>query len=106
MIYLEARFVQMETRFIKVLLQLSAFIVAFYTGLSRLVDYAHRASDILGGAILGLIIALLMTLVVGKIIWIYEKKTNYQDPDLKQKKKASKQENYEIEMPQEIIGYY
>ena len=52
-IYLEARLYLLRFRYIKPLIQLAALIAAFVTCLSRISDYHHRGSDVIGGAILG-----------------------------------------------------
>lgn len=74
-IYLEARFVSISTRFIKALLQIGAFFVAGYTSLSRVPDYAHRLSDVFAGMILGALVAYVMLFIIGKILWVFEKIT-------------------------------
>ena len=52
-IYLEARFILIRLRYIKTLLQMTCFIAAFVTMLSRVSDYHHRGSDVIGGTVLG-----------------------------------------------------
>jgi hypothetical protein len=64
--------------FLQVIIQVGLFIVAFYTTLSRVADYAHRGSDVIGGAVLGVAVALAMTVVVVRVLWVYE----YRDEDL------------------------
>lgn len=71
-LYLEARFFQLETRYMKSLIQIGASIVAFYTSLSRIVDYAHRLSDVIAGAVLGAFVALFIVFVIGRVLWEYE----------------------------------
>lgn len=56
----------------KSLIQIGAFIVAFYTSLSRIADYAHRFSDVIAGAVLGTFVALFIVFVIGRILWVYE----------------------------------
>ena len=82
-IYLEARLFLLRLRFIKPLIQLIAFIAAFVTVLSRISDYHHRGSDAIGGMVLGIVIALAMTLFVGRVLWEYEVEKPYTDFDLK-----------------------
>lgn len=84
-IYLEARLVLIRFRFIKTIFQMTCFIAAFVTMLSRISDYHHRGSDVLGGAVLGIIVALGITLFVGRVLWMFDKKPNYADFDLKEK---------------------
>lgn len=69
-IYLEARLFLLRFRYIKALIQLAAFIASFVTSISRISDYHHRGSDVLAGLVLGSIIALFITLVLGKILWV------------------------------------
>ena len=52
-IFIEARLQLLKLRYIKPLLQMTAFIAAFVTALSRIPDYHHRGSDVIGGTTLG-----------------------------------------------------
>lgn len=52
-VYVEARLFLLRFRYIKPLIQMTAFIAAFVTTLSRISDYHHRGSDVIGGAVLG-----------------------------------------------------
>jgi membrane-associated phospholipid phosphatase len=52
-IYLEARWVLVRLRYVKTILQMTCFIAAFVTMLSRVSDYHHRGSDVIGGTVLG-----------------------------------------------------
>jgi phosphatidate phosphatase len=81
-IYLEARLHLLRLRFIKPLIQMTAFIAAILTSVSRVSDHHHRASDIIGGIVLGASVALFMTLIVGRVIWIYGRRPRYYDFDL------------------------
>jgi hypothetical protein len=45
-IYVEARLFLLKLRYIKPLIQMTAFIAAFVTALSRISDYHHRGSMI------------------------------------------------------------
>lgn len=80
-IYLEARLFLLRFRYIKALIQLSAFIASFVTSISRISDYHHRGSDVLAGLALGSIIALFITLVLGRILWIDDKNLYYDFDD-------------------------
>lgn len=82
-IYIQARLVLLRFRYIKPLIQIGAFIAAFVTCLSRVSDYHHRGSDVIGGTVLGWAIALFITLVVGRVLWIFERKEAYYDFDYK-----------------------
>ena len=91
-IFIEARLFLLRLRYIKPLIQLCAFSAAFVTMLSRVSDYHHRGSDVIGGTVLGCIIALFVTFVVGKVMWVYENEISYSEFDLKDsfKRKDSK----------------
>ena len=56
MFYLQARLYLLRFRFIKALLQITAFITAYVTAISRILDYHHRGSDVIGGMLLGILI--------------------------------------------------
>lgn len=58
-IYIEARLFLVQLRYIKPLIQLAAFAAAFVTVLSRISDYHHRGTDVLGGSALGLLYEML-----------------------------------------------
>ncbi|CAF0832752.1 unnamed protein product [Brachionus calyciflorus] len=80
-IYLEARLFLVRFRYLKALIQLSAFIAAFTTGISRISDYHHRGSDVIGGVVLGSVVAIFITNVIGKILWIVDDITYYDFDD-------------------------
>lgn len=82
-IYLEARLYLLRYRYIKPLLQMTAFIAAYVTAISRIPDYHHRGSDVIGGIVLGSIVAVFITFFVGRVLWEYEKPREYSDFDLK-----------------------
>jgi membrane-associated phospholipid phosphatase len=67
---------------VKPLLQVTAISAAWVTCLSRIVDYYHRGTDVLGGAILGAIIAFVFTCYFGRVIWEFDKKQKKSDFDL------------------------
>jgi phosphatidate phosphatase len=73
-VYLEARLRVLKLRYLKSLIQLAALITAFVTSISRISDYHHRYSDVLSGSILGITIALFITVVVGRVIWMIDGK--------------------------------
>ena len=52
-LYVEARLVLLRFRYFKPLIQLGAFSAAFVTALSRISDYHHRGSDVIGGTVIG-----------------------------------------------------
>lgn len=54
-IYIENRLLLLRFRYLKPLIQTTAFIAALVTCLSRVSDNQHRASDVWAGAILGII---------------------------------------------------
>jgi membrane-associated phospholipid phosphatase len=90
-IYLEARLFLLRFRYIKPFLQMAAFIAAFITCLSRISDYHHRGSDVVGGVALGVTIALFITFLVGRVLWDYDRPKMYSDFDLKPVKRVTRQ---------------
>ena len=52
-------------------------------------DYAHRGTDVLGGAILGLIVAILITFQIGRVLWVYERPHSKYEADLQMNKTAN-----------------
>jgi membrane-associated phospholipid phosphatase len=70
-------------RYFKGLVQMTAFIAAFVTAISRIPDYHHRGSDVVGGSILGIAVALFVTLAIGRVLWQYNQEESYYDFDLK-----------------------
>jgi membrane-associated phospholipid phosphatase len=82
-VYLEARLFLLRFRYAKSLIQMTAFIAAYITSISRITDNAHRSSDVIGGVVLGSLIALFFTLVLGQVLWEYGRDEPYADFDLK-----------------------
>lgn len=82
-LYIQARLVLYKLRFIKPLIQLAAFIAAYVTSISRISDYHHRGSDVIGGIVLGGIIAVFTGFIIGRVLWRYGAETDYLDFDLK-----------------------
>jgi membrane-associated phospholipid phosphatase len=59
------------------MLQMAAFIAAYLTSVSRVSDYHHRGSDVVGGIVIGVIIAVFLTKEVGrKLFWFKDKEAN------------------------------
>ena len=81
-IFIEARLQLLKLRYVKPLIQMTAFIAAFVTAISRIPDYHHRGSDVIGGSVLGIVIAVFVTFVVGRVLWDYECDKRYSDFDL------------------------
>ncbi|KAK3580944.1 hypothetical protein CHS0354_006969 [Potamilus streckersoni] len=71
MVYLHLRCTWKKTWLIRPVLQVGAFIFAYYTALSRISDYMHHWSDVLCGAIIGIIISLL---VIFYLSGLYDKR--------------------------------
>ena len=85
-IFLEARLILVKLRFLKTFIQIAAFIAAWVTILSRVSDYWHRFTDVLAGFFLGLLVALFVVLVLGRVLWEYKvEKRVYDVDDLKEK---------------------
>jgi phosphatidate phosphatase len=82
-IYLEARLHLLRLRFIKPLIQMTAFIAAYVTCISRISDNYHHPGDVLGGVILGCAVAIFITTVVGRVLWVLGHRKRYYDFDLK-----------------------
>jgi len=75
-IYLEARLVLQRTRFIKSIIQLIAFIAAWHTCMSRVSDFKHHYTDVIAGAVIGISVAIFVTVITGKKIWYHHKRYN------------------------------
>ncbi len=57
-VYFEARLVCSNVKFLKPFLQCLCVAVAFFTCLSRVTDYKHHATDVIGGALIGFCVAI------------------------------------------------
>ena len=55
---------------------------AWVTCLSRIVDYYHRGSDVIGGAILGALVAIVFSFYFGRVLWEFDRKKKKSDFDL------------------------
>ena len=82
-IYLQARLVTLRFRSLRPLLQVTALIAAFVTSVSSYIDYHADGWDILGGFILGFLIAIGSTMYISRVIWEYERKDEFSEFDLK-----------------------
>jgi membrane-associated phospholipid phosphatase len=82
-IYVEIRLFLLRLRYFKGLVQLAAFIAAYVTAISRIPDYHHHGTDVIGGSLLGIAVALFITLAVGRVLWVYNREDDYYDFDLK-----------------------
>lgn len=58
-IYIHRRMVTRNYRLVKPLIQVTCALFALFTSLSRISDHKHHSQDVLGGAILGLVISML-----------------------------------------------
>lgn len=70
-IYLEARFFVTRFHFGKRLIQISAFVICIIICLSRISDFQHRPSDVVGGSLLGLSMAICVG-YIAKNVWSFE----------------------------------
>ncbi|UJR31856.1 hypothetical protein I4U23_019331 [Adineta vaga] len=68
-VYFEARIVCPNVQFLKPFLQCLCVAVAFFTCLSRVTDYKHHATDVIGGALIGFCIAVFSAVRVGTYLW-------------------------------------
>ena len=60
-IYIQIRWRSIQTRFLKALIQIISFSAAYFTCLSRISDFHHRGSDVIGGVCIGLFFAVFVT---------------------------------------------
>lgn len=67
-VYLQYKFTWRRYWLIRPVMQAVAFFLAYYTGLSRISDYMHHWSDVLAGAIIGTVIALLDVFFMSDIL--------------------------------------
>ncbi|XP_060066912.1 phospholipid phosphatase 1-like [Ylistrum balloti] len=67
MIYLQKRFKWRKCWLLRPFIQVLLFYMAYYTSLSRISDYMHHWSDVLGGALLGLTVCLLVAFCVSDL---------------------------------------
>ena len=79
-LYLEARFSQREMAYLKGLLQVAAFGATLVVSLSRIADHVHRFSDVVGGVLLGVVVALAMLYGLGAFLW--EERGNKEDTEM------------------------
>ncbi|XP_060576990.1 putative phosphatidate phosphatase [Ruditapes philippinarum] len=67
-VYLQFKFTWRRYWLIRPVLQAVAFFLAYYTGLSRISDYMHHWSDVLAGAIIGTVVAILDVFFMSDIL--------------------------------------
>jgi len=63
-LYLQARLTWRATKLLRPFLQFVCLMLAWFTALSRVSDYKHHPTDVLGGAILGTLVALVVGVYV------------------------------------------
>lgn len=68
-VYFEARLVCPNIQFLKPFLQCLCIATAFFTCLSRVTDFKHHATDVIGGALIGTCIAIFSAVRVGTYLW-------------------------------------
>ncbi|XP_077861969.1 phospholipid phosphatase 3-like [Saccoglossus kowalevskii] len=81
-IYIEARLIWRGSRLLKTLLQIVCLLVATFISLSRVYDFYHSLGDVIGGAVLGVGIAILMAYHVSSLFG--KKSTGIEFEDKKQ----------------------
>ncbi|CAF1052227.1 unnamed protein product [Rotaria sordida] len=70
-VYFEARLVCPQIQFLKPFLQCLCVAVAFFTCLSRVTDFKHHATDVIGGSLIGFCIAIFTAVRVGTYLWTF-----------------------------------
>ncbi|CAF3306139.1 unnamed protein product [Rotaria sp. Silwood2] len=70
-VYFEARLVCSNVQFLKPFLQCLCVAIAFFTCLSRVTDYKHHATDVIGGSLIGFCIAIFTAVRVGTYLWTF-----------------------------------
>ncbi|CAF1425527.1 unnamed protein product [Adineta steineri] len=70
-VYFEARLVCPNIQFLKPFLQCICIAIAFFTCLSRITDFKHHPTDVIGGAILGFSIAVFTAVRIGTYLWSF-----------------------------------
>jgi len=68
-VYFEARIVCPNVQFLKPFLQCLCVAIAFFTCLSRVTDFKHHPTDVIGGALIGFCIAVFTAVRVGTYLW-------------------------------------
>ncbi|XP_076112969.1 phospholipid phosphatase 3-like isoform X1 [Mytilus galloprovincialis] len=72
-VYLQIKFKWRKCWLVRPFLQLVAFFLAYYTALTRISDYMHHWSDVLGGAILGIIVCFFTIYLISDLPKVCEK---------------------------------
>ncbi|CAM4762196.1 unnamed protein product [Rotaria magnacalcarata] len=70
-VYFEARLVCRRIKFLKPFFQCICVAIAFFTCLSRVTDYKHHATDVIGGALIGFCVAVFAAVRVGTYLWSF-----------------------------------
>ncbi|XP_072024187.1 phospholipid phosphatase 1-like isoform X2 [Amphiura filiformis] len=76
-LYLQKRWTWRDTTYLRPLIQFVTLMLAVYTCFSRISDYKHHWSDVLGGAIIGAIIATGVISMEATDKWFTETKGTY-----------------------------
>ncbi|XP_037070512.1 putative phosphatidate phosphatase isoform X1 [Pollicipes pollicipes] len=63
-LYLQARLTWRATKLLRPFLQFICVMLCWYTALSRVSDYKHHPTDVLGGAVLGTVVAVVVAVYV------------------------------------------
>lgn len=66
--YLQNRMRWRKCWLLRPVIQILVFIIAYYTSISRISDYMHHWSDVLGGSVLGISVAILVIFFVSDVM--------------------------------------
>jgi phosphatidate phosphatase len=62
--YLQNRMKWRKCWLLRPVIQIVLFIIAYYTSISRISDYMHHWSDVLGGSVLGIAVSILVVSLI------------------------------------------
>lgn len=76
-VYLQLKFRWRKCWLVRPLIQLGIFVMAYYTALSRISDYMHHWSDVLGGAVLGAVVCFFVIYLITDLPKVYMKASTF-----------------------------